>query len=361
MWIKNLSLKNFRNYECETISFGDGLNVLYGKNGQGKTNAVEAVYYLCCGTSFRAKRDRQLIRQGCDFSEISLVAGGRYGDFELYAKIYENKRELRLNGSRVKNSEMIGNLYSVFFSPRELRLIQDGPDERRRFLNISISQLHRQYFVALTRYNKILEQRNNLLKDRDVSSVRSLLPVWDEQLSRYAAFIICERREYMRNLSSRARDVHSFLTNSAEELEISLEREEEGTEDEIRKRLYDTLERTVDRDLRLGFTGTGPHRDDMDIKINGRDAKLYASQGQTRTAALAIKLAEVDTFESVSGERPVLILDDVMSELDPARRRKLVLKTDDTQCLLTCTHAERELSGKNSKRIKIEAGKAIGG
>ena len=190
MRIKKLNLKNFRNYENESVNFSEGLNVLFGRNAQGKTNCAEAVFYLCTGTSPRCRRDKQLIRHGCDFAEISALAEGRYGDVEITARITENGREVRVNGNKItKNADILGNIYSVFFSPHELRLIQDGPDERRRFLNVSISQLSKPYYVALTRYNKILEQRNNLLKNRDISLVYETLPVWDEQLCKYAAVI----------------------------------------------------------------------------------------------------------------------------------------------------------------------------
>ena len=188
MYIKNLKLKNFRNYRDESIDFGDGLNVLFGRNAQGKTNCAEAVFYLCMGVSPRSRRDKQLIRHGCEYAEIFATAEGRYGETELYAKISESGREVRLNGTKItKNADILGNVYGIFFSPHELRLIQDGPDERRRFLNVSISQLSKPYYVALTRYNKILEQRNNLLKDRDTALVYDTLPVWDEQFAKYAA------------------------------------------------------------------------------------------------------------------------------------------------------------------------------
>ena len=189
-------LKNFRNYADESFEFTPGLNVLFGRNAQGKTNCAEAVFYLCTGTSPRARRDKQLIKSGEVEAGVSAVCAGRYGDMTLSAVIRENGRELRVNGNKiVRNADLLGNLYAVFFSPHELRLIQDGPDERRRFLNISLSQLSRPYYIALTRYNRILEQRNNLLKNRDVALVYDTLPVWDEQLCAYAAAAVYSRVE----------------------------------------------------------------------------------------------------------------------------------------------------------------------
>ena len=357
MRIKNLNLKNFRNYAEESIEFSDGLNVVFGRNAQGKTNCAEAVFYLCTGVSPRSKRDKQLIRSGETCAEISAAAEGRYGKMEISARITESGREFKLNGNRItKNADIMGNLFSVFFSPQELRLIQDGPDERRRFLNVSISQLSRPYYTALSRYNKILEQRNNLLKSRDLDTVYDSLPVWDEQLCKYAATVARKRAEYIEMLAPLAAEAHSHLTDGAEELKISPEKKYKGSEAELEKRLFDELSNNYDRDIRLGFTASGPHRDDIDILINGNDAKTFASQGQTRTAALSIKLAEVEIFKNLSGEYPVLILDDVMSELDLPRRKKLVERTSGLQTILTCTHAERVLYGKEANKIKIEAG-----
>ena len=358
MRIKNLKLKNFRNYVDETVVFSDGLNVLFGRNAQGKTNCAEAVFYLCTGISPRSSRDKQLIRHGQEFAEICAVAEGRYGEVELYAKIWENGREIRLNGTKItKNADVLGNIYGIFFSPHELRLIQDGPDERRRFLNVSISQLSKPYFVALSRYKKILEQRNNLLKEKDLNLVYDTLPVWDDQLSKYAAIVASKRAEFVSRIAPVANRIHSHLTDGAENLKVSLDKKYKGDEKELEKRLFDELAANYDRDIRLGFTASGPHRDDLDIEIDGTDAKNFASQGQTRTAALSLKLAEVEIFKEVSGEYPVLILDDVMSELDLPRRKKLVGYTNELQTILTCTHAERVLYGNIANRIKIEGGK----
>lgn len=357
MRIKNLVLKNFRNYGDERFEFSDGLNVLFGKNAQGKTNCAEAVFYLCTGTSPRAKRDKQLIKYGEEKAEISAVCEGKYGVTEISAEIRDSGRTIFVNGNKIaRNADLMGNVYAVFFSPRELRLIQDGPDERRRFMNISVSQLSRPYFTALSRYNKILEQRNNLLKCRDLEMVYETLPVWDEQLCKYAAVIATKRAEYLEYLSPLAREAHNYLTEGQEELEITPERKYKGGQDELEKRLFAELSENYDRDVRLGFTATGPHRDDLNIKINGQDAKAFASQGQTRTAALSIKLAEVEIFRQACGEYPVLILDDVMSELDLPRRKKLVARTDGLQTVLTCTHAERVLYGRQANKIRIEGG-----
>lgn len=360
MRIKTLTLTNFRNYERETFTFGEGLNVLFGKNAQGKTNCAEAVFFLCTGTSLRIKREGQLIRKGEERARLLAVAESRYGEMTLEADIAEHGRELKINGVKVsKTVNFIGNIHSVFFSPGELRLIQDGPDERRRFLDISISQISRPYYTALLRYRKILEQRNTLLKEKNDELILETLPVWDEQLCKYAAVIGKARRDYVEKLAPYAREAHAFLTDGAEELSLSLERKYAGDEREIAEKLFREMEGRYERDIRLGFTSVGPHRDDLDIRIGELDAKQFASQGQTRTIALAVKLAEVEIFKELSGEPPVLILDDVMSELDLPRRKKLVQRIEGLQTILTCTHAERVLYGKKAQKIKIQDGHII--
>ena len=358
MQIKKLFLQNFRNYENERFDFSEGLNVLFGKNAQGKTNCAEAVFYLCTGASLRIRHDKQLIRMGAESARITAEAENRYGKVTIQADIYENKREIRVNGSKIsKNADLMGHINSVFFSPGELRLIQDGPDERRRFMNISISQTSPAYYTALLRYNKILDQRNTLLKNRDVPMVLDTLPVWDEQLCKYAAVIIKKRAEFLEKLAPYAKEYHAFLTDGAEELVVRPDRKYEGDETEISKTLMRRLENNYEKDLRLGFTTVGPHRDDLDVLISGTDAKAYASQGQTRTAALALKLAEVEIFKSLSGESPILVLDDVMSELDLPRRKKLLKCVSGIQTVLTCTHAERVLYGAECNKIRIENGR----
>ena len=358
MQIKKLFLQNFRNYESEEFVFSDGLNVLFGKNAQGKTNCAEAVFYLCTGASLRIRHDKQLIKMGAESAYIRAEAENRYGNITIEANIYENKREIRVNGAKInKNADLMGHVNSVFFSPGELRLIQDGPDERRRFMNISIAQTSPGYYTALLRYNKILDQRNALLKTPDYSLVLDTLPVWDEQLCKYAATIVKKRGEFLQKLSPYASEYHAYLTDGKETLSVRPDKIYEGEEGEIAQTLARRLSGNYDKDLRLGFTTVGPHRDDLTVLIGGVDAKSYASQGQMRTAALALKLAEVQIFKELSGEYPILILDDVMSELDLTRRKKLLQNVNGMQTILTCTHAERVLYGATAHKIRIENGK----
>lgn len=360
MVIKKLTLENFRNYEKETFFFSEGLNVLTGKNAQGKTNCAEAVFYLCTGSPLRIRHEKQLVRMGEEKAYLAAETETRSGTVKLEAEIFENGRSLFVNGNKVRKFvDFLGHMTSVFFSPGELRLVQDGPDERRRFLNLSISQTAPAYGSALLRYSKILDQRNNLLKSKDIDTILSTLPVWDEQLSVYAARIIRARREFIKELSPLAAEAHAYLTDDIETLSVGAEGSYPETEEEIAKKLVREMENSYERDIRLGYTTVGPHRDDLKISIDGADARGYASQGQTRTAALSLKLAEAKIFEKLTGEPPVLILDDVMSELDLPRRKKLVERTRGLQCILTCTHAERVLYGEESTKIKIHGGKIV--
>jgi DNA replication and repair protein RecF len=226
-------------------------------------------------------------------------------------------------------------------------------------MNISISQTSPAYYTALLRYNKILDQRNTLLKNHDVSLILDTLPVWDEQLCHYAAIIIKKRVEFLEKLAPFAQKHHAFLTDGAEELVVKPDRKYQGDEAEIAENLMGRLANNYEKDLRLGFTTVGPHRDDLDVIINGLDAKAYASQGQMRTAALALKLAEVRIFKELSTEYPILILDDVMSELDLKRRKKLLGCIAEVQTILTCTHAERVLYGAECNKIRIDNGHII--
>ncbi len=359
MVIKKLTLDNFRNYEHEDFVFDEGLNILTGKNAQGKTNCAEAVFYLCTGASLRIRHDKQLIRRGAEFARIAAETDSRFGKVKLEAVIFENKRELYLNGNKIRPVDFLGNMNSVFFSPGELRLIQDGPDERRRFLNLSISQTSRDYRVALSRYQRVLEQRNNLLKSSAYRFDAETLDVWDEQLAEYAARIVKKRREFLAVLSPLASSLHHSLTDGAEELSLCMDGSYPAEEEGIKEKLLREISASRERDLRLGFTTVGPHRDDIRVSINGQDARGYASQGQARTAALSMKLAETEIFRTLTGEAPILILDDVMSELDLPRRKRLLKGVKDLQCILTCTHAERVLYGVESRRIRIQNGKIV--
>ena len=337
MKITELSLKNFRNYAEETFEFGDGINILTGANAQGKTNAAEALFFLCTGYSPRANRDKLVIKNGEASAEVTGSAQSEYGRVSVKMQFFaSDKKRIFINGvETLKIGELLGNINSVYFNPSELKLVQESPEDRRRFMNISLSQTSKTYFYSLQRYNKILLQRNNLLKSPDVYAVRETLPVWDMQLVKYAAVIIKARNAFLTELAPIAEEKHAFLSGGRESLKMKTESGYYGEEDEIAYALKEDLKLATDKDMRLGYTTIGPHRDDIRFLLNGVDARVFGSQGQQRTVALALKLAETESFKKRSGEYPVLILDDVLSELDKSRQKKLLAATEGVQTLFT--------------------------
>ena len=359
MVIKTLNLKNFRNYESQTFTFDKGINILTGNNGQGKTNCAEAIFFLCTGYSPRANKDSLVIKAGEEHAEIFGVALSEYGEVSVKIQFNKNdKKNVYVNGLQVlKIGELMGNIHSVFFNPQELKLVQESPEDRRRFMNISLSQMSKNYFYALARYNKILSQRNNLLKNPDISIIKETLPVWDVQLSKEAAKIILARNNFLKEITPIAQEKHAFLTDGKEILTMKTESGYSGDEQEIATFLFADLKANLQKDLRLGYTSIGPHRDDIKFSLNGTDVRLYGSQGQQRTVALSIKLAETESFKARFGEYPILILDDVLSELDKKRQRKLIASLDNLQTIFTATGFDRSVfKATPVNRIVIENG-----
>lgn len=362
MFVKKLILKNFRNYENEKFHFSDGLNIISGRNAQGKTNAVEAVFLLATGYSPKVKRDKQVIRYGQKSAEIFAEAVTNYGTISAKIEYFADSNKIvTVNGQEAKKvSELLGNLFAVFFNPGELKLVQESPEDRRRFLDISISQLNKQYFTALSVYKKILAQRNNLLKTPDKGTIFDTLPVWDEQLALYAADIITARRDYVNKLSPFAKNAHSFITDGKEDLEVSLLGQYVGSREEIYENIKSALALNMEKDVILGYTTVGPHRDDLKITVSGEDVRNYGSQGQQRTAAISLKLAELNVYKEHFGEYPVLILDDAMSELDIFRQSRLLKAIDGVQTIVTCTHVDQSVFGETDYKIfKIDGGKIV--
>ena len=360
MYVKNLVLKNFRNYQEEEFFFSNGINILFGDNGQGKTNAAEAIFFLCTGYSPRANKDKQVVRFGEEVADIYGVASTNYG--EVSSRIIFNKNDKKrvfVNGLELlKIGEFLGNIHSVFFNPQELKLVQESPEDRRRFMNISLSQMSKSYFYSLTKYNKILSQRNNLLKTPDTAVIRDTLPIWDIQLSREAGKIIKMRNDFLAELAPVASEKQIYLTGGKEELVMKTEDGYTGTEEEIAYAVKEDLKTAFEKDIRLGFTSIGPHRDDIKFTLNGIDVRTYGSQGQQRTVALSLKLAEAELFNSRFGEYPVLILDDVLSELDKNRQKKLVSAVEKMQTIFTTAMLDRyTFRGKEVNKLIIESGK----
>ncbi|MDY6367078.1 MAG: DNA replication and repair protein RecF, partial [Clostridia bacterium] len=279
MNVTTLKLKNFRNYEEEIFEFDNGINLLTGKNAQGKTNAAEAIFFLCTGYSPRANRDNYLIKTGEERAEISGSAISAYGDVSVRIVFNKNdKKDVYVNGLKIlRIGELLGNIHSVFFNPSELKLVQESPEDRRRFMNVSLSQMSKNYFYALQKYNKILMQRNNLLKNPDREVIYDTLPIWDKQLTAAAAKIIKDRNGFLEELSPIAEQKHAMLSGGKEELKMKTESGYYGTEEDIAFAMYEDLRVSIDKDLRLGYTTIGPHRDDIKFTLNGMDARIFGS------------------------------------------------------------------------------------
>lgn len=359
MYIKKLTLKNYRNYSCEEFNFINGINILTGDNAQGKTNCAEAIFFLCTGYSPRASKDRQVIKYGENSGVISGVCQSLFGDIKIDIDFSLKKsKEIKVNGVKAsKIGELMGNMNSVFFNPEDLKLIKESPEDRRRFMDISISQMSRRYFYALQKYRKILEQRNNLLKNPDREVIFETLPLWDEQLSEYAEIIIKERRNFVDKLIPYAKKAHQFITDGKETFDISFETSFDVDGGDIKKSLLYELTSRYEKDIIIGHTSVGPHRDDLKIKVNGEDVRIYGSQGQQRTSAITLKLAELEIFNERFKEYPILILDDALSELDKSRRNKLIERLNGIQTIITCTELTDDLKEiLNVNHIKIENG-----
>lgn len=334
MYIESLELKNFRNYEELSIVLDPGTNILYGDNAQGKTNVLEAVYL--CGTtkSHRGSKDKEMIRFEQDESHIRMMVKKDGVSHKIDMHLKKNKSKgIAIDGVPIrKASELFGIVNIVFFSPEDLNIIKNGPAERRRFLDSEICQLSRLYMIELANYNKVVAQRNKLLKEISFSGrMADTLEIWDEQMVRYGTSIISERKKFISRLNDILSEIHQNLTGGKEQILITYEPNvsEEGFSEELKA--------GRERDLRFGQSYTGPHRDDFCVRVNDIDIRKYGSQGQQRTAALSLKLAEIRLVEEEIHDTPVLLLDDVLSELDGSRQNYLLQSIHSIQTLITCT------------------------
>ena len=356
MRLCSCELVNFRNYERISLSFDAGTNILYGQNAQGKTNFLEAIYLCTCARSHRTGRDDELVRQGEDFYRSTVRFVTDRGIEESLSVEYHKanirgaapSRVIRYNDLEVARlADMMGLFHAILFAPEDLQIVKDGPSERRRFLDILISRTDRSYFRELQEFWRVIGHRNRLLKQqRDEAFAQDVtqLDIWDESLAEVASSILVKRLSYVEKLERYAALSLRHLTASKEELSLQykgfLGLVEGMDEAMIRERYLARLERLRDDDLFRGNTSQGPHRDDMLITLNGSDARLYASQGQQRSVVLALKIAELLILSEISGEKPILLLDDVMSELDQSRRSRLMEVISDHQVFMTLTDPE---------------------
>lgn len=340
MKINSVELKNYRNYANQTIRFNSGINVLIGKNAQGKTNLLESIFLCSIGKSPRTTKDKDLISWGKELSKVSLSLSKNSGNkkIDIYLSAKQNKT-IHINGVGVKRiGELMGEFNSIYFSPDELKLVKESPDERRRFMDIDLSQFNKNYFYTLNKYNKILLQRNKLLKTtQNKKTLQDTITIWNEQLAVCASFIIIKRLELMEKLKVHANTVLQFLTDNKESVVLEYTGMQLTDSDQLKQVLLTEYEKSLDKDMNLGYTTVGPHRDDFKIMVNDIDIRHFGSQGQQRTCALALKLAELEVFKENTGEYPVLLLDDVLSELDEFRQLKLLQKVANVQTLITGT------------------------
>lgn len=357
--IKTLELTNFRNYSSARLNLDGGLNVLIGKNAQGKTNLLESIYFAGLGHSARTPREKELIKWETALARVKAALLRRDGERSIEMILPNSgKKTVKINNLPIKRlGELMGELPLVYFSPDELRLVKEAPSDRRRFLDIDISQLSKVYFYSLQRYNKILAQRNALLKQKkDKVTTKQTISIWNEALAKNGANVILARLQFLNELKIQAAKIHAKLTNNKEKLEIFYSGLVGGAAGELVEKLQAAYVKSFEKDYELGFTTVGPHRDDLILKVNGADIRAYGSQGQQRTAALSLKLAELEIFKAQYGEYPVLLLDDVLSELDETRANQLLKAINGIQTILTCTSFNYKVDYPY-KLFTIEGGK----
>ena len=343
MIIKSIELKNFRNYEELNLNLDGGTNILYGDNAQGKTNILESIYVSGTTKSHKGSRDKEMIRFGENEAHIRTMVEKNQMSYQIDMHLKKNRSKgIAINGVPIrKASELFGVLNMVFFSPEDLNIIKNGPSERRRFLDSEICQLDKIYLSDLTKYNKVLNQRNKLLKDMVFHpDLENTLSVWDMQLISYGRRIISRRRRFVEELNEIVRGIHESISGGREQLTLTYEPdiEEAFFEDE--------LNRAKEKDRKYCSTSVGPHRDDISFFIGDIDIRKFGSQGQQRTAALSLKLAEIELVKKLVRDYPILLLDDVLSELDGHRQNQLLSAIHHIQTMITCTGVEDFVSNR---------------
>ena len=333
MWIKKIKINNFRNYKSQEINLEKNINIFYGENAQGKTNIIEAIFLSSMGKSFRAKKDKEMIMLGEEKSNIEIEYEKTDRDGKIKIEL-GNKKIVYINGIKIKKlSELLGKINVVIFTPDDINILKGGPQNRRRFLDIMISQLRPNYMYNLNLYLKTLEQRNNYLRQiREENKNENMLDIWDEELSNYAINIYNYRKEFIEKIKNKIKNIHSEITNNKEEIEI-----EYLSECNSKEKYLELLKQRRKLDIIKGYTTKGIHRDDFNIYINKKELGIYGSQGQHRTAILSLKLSELNIVKDEIDESPILLLDDFMSELDEERRKNFLEKINDVQVIITCT------------------------
>ena len=355
MKIKQLKLKNYRNYDLLDLEFDSSTNIFYGDNAQGKTNILESIYLSGTTKSHRGTKDRDLIKFGEEESHIEAIVEKNEVPFKIDIHLKKNSpKGIAINKIPIrKASELFGVINIVFFSPEDLNIIKNGPAERRKFIDLELAQLDKVYLSDLSNYNRIVNQRNKLLKDAyDKKELLETLDVWDMQLAHYGNKIINRRNLFISQLNEISKNIHNHLTGGKESLYISYE-PSNGNMD-----LEKAIIKNRDRDIKMKSTSIGPHRDDICFMINELDIRKFGSQGQQRTAALSLKLSEIELVKKITKDTPILLLDDVLSELDKHRQNYLLDCICNIQTLITCTGVDDFVNHRFSinKIFKVNKG-----
>ena len=358
MFIESIELSDYRNYSHLHIDFHKGTNVLYGDNAQGKTNILEAVYVCSTTKSHRGSKDKEIIRFGADESHIKMMVRRDGIPYRIDMHLKKNKAKgVAVNGVPIKKaSELFGIVNVIFFSPEDLNIIKNGPAGRRKFIDLELSQLDKVYFNHLSNYSRIVNQRNHLLKDSAYrQDAMETLDIWDLQLVQYGNAIIARRKQFVDEMNEIVSGIHKKLTGGKEEIRLIYEPSTKNMS------LEQALEMNRQRDIRMKSTSVGPHRDDVCFMVGNLDIRRFGSQGQQRTAALSLKLAEIELVKRVIGDTPVLLLDDVLSELDKHRQNYLLDSIHDIQTLITCTGVDEFVNHRFevNKVFHVQSGQVI--
>lgn len=359
MYIKNIMLANYRNYESLSLELSKNVNVFIGDNAQGKTNVLEAIYYCAFAKSHRTSKDRELINWKNDKAYISLLVGKDRLDKRIDINILrDGKKAIKVNFIKVaKIGELFGTFNVVMFSPEDLKVIKEAPNLRRKLLDMELSQINKKYYFNLVQYNKILNERNILLKSRNFN--KDVLEVYDLQMVEYADYIISKRLEYIDKINFYGKKIHEEITAGKESIKFkySCNVDLNNYKENYLKKLQDN----INRDCEKGLTSVGPHRDDFNVFLNDIDAKTFGSQGQQRTAILTMKFSSLKIIKEITGEYPVLLLDDVLSELDVNRKRYILSTIQGIQTVITCTGIEvlSEYLDSNAKIFNVSSGRIL--
>ena len=360
MFIKRLQMLNYRNYNALDIELCPNVNVFMGDNAQGKTNILEAIYYCAFAKSHRTSKDKELINWNGEHAFISVDVGRERLDKRIDISILKDgKKSIRINKIKIKKiGELFGNFNVVMFSPEDLRIIKDSPGVRRKFIDMELCQLNSKYYYNLVQYNKVLNERNMLLRNRNAN--KDMLDIYDMQLVEFGYNIIKERINYIGKLNKYAEKIHSDITSGKENIKFKYISTIKDLEN-IKDNFYALLEKNRAKDCERGITSIGPHRDDFFVYINDIDTKSFGSQGQQRTAVLTMKFASLEIIKEVTGEFPILLLDDVLSELDFSRKKYILSTIGQIQTIITCTGIEDlyEYLDEKAKVFKVKNGEIV--